>query len=242
MDATLVTEQSTAQFIIVGGLSFQIYFFGFFTSILHIVHSRVLESPTRQSMSLVMPWKRWIVILYICCGLVFVRSAYRVIEYATGPLGIVQSTEIYFYVFDAGSIFIVTVLLNIFHPRELATVPKDDLQDAETVAVEPSKPIDRCQPHTPPRYTQPPPLLPSYANLRNPNPYFHYPRSQYRSQSYIQYPPPMHYYQQRRPHTLAHHRPRTNRTMKTFNSSLSSSSSVISIYNPKTGQYEPFRR
>ncbi|RGP78690.1 heterokaryon incompatibility [Fusarium longipes] len=139
VDATEVTQQRTAQLIIVGGLSFQIYFFGFFTSILHIVNSRVLETPTRQSTVITMPWKRWIIVLYISCGLILVRSLYRVIEYATGPLSIVQATEIYFYIFDAGSIFIITCLFNIFHPRQLSTVSKNDLPDVETIVVTPSK-------------------------------------------------------------------------------------------------------
>ncbi|KAK2671315.1 RTA-like protein [Fusarium oxysporum f. sp. vasinfectum] len=243
INATSVSQQRTAQLIIIGGLAFQIYFFGFFTSVLHIVHSRMIDNPSRLSTNLTIPWKRWIIVLYIACGLVIARSVYRVVEYATGPLGILQATEIYFYVFDAGFIFLVTLLLNIFHPRQLATVSADDLQDIETVVVTPSKPPAQYQPpRTPPKYLQPPPYLPSYANLRNRGPYYHYPQSPYRTQSYIQYPPPLHYYQQRRPPTLAHHRPRTNRTYKSFNTSLSSSSSVVSIYNPQTGQYEPFRR
>ncbi|KAJ4011128.1 hypothetical protein NW766_007763 [Fusarium irregulare] len=163
VDATLVSQQQTAQLIIVGGLSFQIYFFGFFTSVLHIVHSRVIEIPTRQSTNLPMHWKRWVIVLYLCCGLILIRSIYRVIEYATGPLGVVQSTEIYFYVFDAGSIFIVAALLNIFHPRQLAGISKDNLQDVETIVATPSKPAM----YQPPRYIQPPPFLPSHANLRN---------------------------------------------------------------------------
>ncbi|KAH6994613.1 RTA1 like protein-domain-containing protein [Fusarium venenatum] len=242
VNATEVPQQRTAQLIIVGGLSFHIYFFGFFSSVLHIAYTRVLEAPTRQSTIITMPWRRWIIVLYLSCGLILVRSVYRVIEYATGPLGVVQGTEIYFYVFDSGSIFIITCLFNIFHPRQLATISKDDLPDPETVVVTPFKPMSRYPSQTPPRYMQPPPFLPSHANLRNRGPYFHYPKSQYRSQSFIQYPPPMHYYQQRRPHTLVHHRPRTNRTYKSFNPSFSSSSSVVSIYNPQTGQYEPIRR
>ncbi|CAF3625649.1 unnamed protein product [Fusarium graminearum] len=128
-----------------------------------------------------MPWKRWIIVLYLCCGLVLVRSVYRVIEYATGPLGVVQGTEIYFYVFDSGSIFMITCLFNIFHPRQLATVSKDDLPDPETIIVTPSKPLSRYPSQAPPRYMQPPPFLPSHANLRNRGPYFHYPKSQYRT-------------------------------------------------------------
>ncbi|CAJ0550906.1 Ff.00g108360.m01.CDS01 [Fusarium sp. VM40] len=241
--AKTVNKQRTGQLIIVGGLAFQLYFFGFFTSILHIVHSRVLDNPTRQSTTLTMPWKRWIIVLYVACGLIIARLIYRLIEYGTGPTGIVQKTEIYFYVFDACFIFIVTALLNIFHPRSLATVSREELKDIETVVVTPVKSLSQYQlPQTPPRYPQPPPYLPSHANLRNRAPSFHYPQSPYKSQSFIQYPPALHYYQQRRPHTLAHHRPRTNRTNRSFNPSLSSSSSVISIYNPKTGQYEPFRR
>ncbi|KAG8673704.1 hypothetical protein FPOAC1_007020 [Fusarium poae] len=167
VDAIDVSQQRTAQLIIVGGLSFHVYFFGFFSSVLHIAYTRVLEAPTRQSSLITMPWRRWILVLYISCGLILVRSVYRVIEYATGPLGVVQGTEIYFYVFDAGSIFIITCLFNIFHPRQLAVVSKDDLPDPETIVVTPSKPLSRYPPQTPPRYMQPPPFLPSHANLRN---------------------------------------------------------------------------
>ncbi|KAF4503356.1 RTM1 [Fusarium agapanthi] len=228
INATSVSQQRTAQLIIIGGLAFQIYFFGFFISVLHIVHSRIIDNPSRMSTNLTIPWKRCIVVLYVSCGLVIARSVYRVIEYATGPLGILQATEIYFYIFDAGFIFLVTLLLNIFHPRQLATVSTDDLTDVESVIATPSKPPPQYQlPRTPPKYLQPPPYLPSYANLRNRGPYYHYPQSPYRTQSYIQYPPPLHYYQQRRPPQLAHHRPRTNRTYKSFNTSLSSSSSFF---------------
>ncbi|KAF4343667.1 RTM1 [Fusarium beomiforme] len=168
INAESVGQQRTGQLIIIGGLAFQVYFFGFFTSMLHIFHSRVQEGPTRQSTHLTIPWKRWIIVLYLVCGLVIARSVYRVVEYATGPLGIVQATEIYFYVFDTGFIFTVTLLLNIFHPRQLATVSSDDLKDIETVIVTPSKPLPRYQPPTtPPRYLQRPLYLPSYANLRN---------------------------------------------------------------------------
>ncbi|KAI1055664.1 hypothetical protein LB506_009196 [Fusarium annulatum] len=245
VNATSISQQRTAQLIIIGGLAFQVYFFGFFTSVLHIVHCRIIDNPSRKSTNLTIPWKRWIIVLYIACGLVVARSVYRVLEYATGPLGILQATEIYFYIFDAGFIFLTTLLLNIFHPRQLSTVSTDDLEDTdvETVPATPSKPPPPYQPpRTPPKHLQPPPYLPSYANLRNRGSYYHYPQSPYRTQSYIQYPPPLHYYQQRRPPTLAHHRPWTNRTYKSFNTSLSSSSSFVSIYNPKTGQYEPFRR
>ncbi|KAF5563684.1 RTM1 [Fusarium phyllophilum] len=169
INATSISQQRTAQLIIIGGLAFQIYFFGFFTSVLHIVHSRIIDNPTRLTTNLTIPWKRWIIVLYITCGLVIARSVYRVIEYATGPLGILQGTEIYFYVFDAGFIFLATLLLNIFHPRQLATVSSDDLADVETDIVTPSKPPPQYQPpRTPPKYLQPPPYLPSYANLRNP--------------------------------------------------------------------------
>ncbi|KAF4959675.1 hypothetical protein FSARC_10662 [Fusarium sarcochroum] len=245
VNAKSVNQQRTGQLIIVGGLAFQIYFFGFFTSVLHIVHSRITDNATRQSAALTSSRKRLIWVLYLVCGLILSRSIYRVIEYATGPNGIVQATEIYFYVFDAGFIWTVSIILTVYHPRQLASIPKENLKDLETVHVTPSKPPPpRYQsPQTPPRYMQqqPPPFLPSYSNLRNLGPYYH-PPSQYRTQSFIQYPPPLHYYQQRRPPTLAHYRPRTNRTNKSFDPSLSSSSSVVSIYNPYTGQYEPIRR
>ncbi|KAF5662157.1 RTM1-like protein [Fusarium heterosporum] len=182
--ASSVDKKRTGQLIIVGGLAFQIYFFGFFTSILHIIHSRMLDKPTRQSASLTIPWKRWVLVIYVACGLMIARSVYRIIEYGTGPTGIVQTTEIYFYVFDACFIFIATALLNIFHPGSLATVSVEDLPDVETVIVTPSKPAPRHQPpHTSPRYAQPPPYLPTHGSLRNRGPHFNYPPSTYRTQT-----------------------------------------------------------
>ncbi|KAF5018553.1 hypothetical protein F66182_9466 [Fusarium sp. NRRL 66182] len=241
--ATSTDHQRTGQLVIIGGLAFHIYFFGFFISVLHVLRSRIVDNPTRQSVSLSMPWKRMIWILYLACGLIMARSVYRVIEYATGPEGVVQATEIYFYVFDASFICTTTILLNIFHPKHLAMISKDDLKDLETVVVAPSKPVTQYSaPHTPPRLAQPPPFLPSHANLRNRGPCYYPPPPQYRSQHYIQYPPALHCYQQRRAPSLAHYRPRTNRTNKSFDPSLSSTSSFVSIYNPYTGQYEPFRR
>ncbi|KAF5982801.1 RTM1 [Fusarium coicis] len=166
INANSTSQQITAQLTIIGGLAFQVYFFGFFTSVLHIVHSRIIDNPSRRSINLTIPWKRWIIVLYIACGLIIARSVYRVIEYATGPLGILQGTEIYFYIFDAGFIFLATLLLNIFHPRQLATVSSDDLTDVETVIVTPSKPPPQYQPpRTPPKYLQPPPYLPSYNSV-----------------------------------------------------------------------------
>jgi hypothetical protein len=48
--------------------------------------------------------------------LILIRSVYRVIEFIQGDNGYVISHEVFLYVFDALMMFLVMIVMNVFHP------------------------------------------------------------------------------------------------------------------------------
>ncbi|KAI3391138.1 hypothetical protein diail_7905 [Diaporthe ilicicola] len=105
--------------IILGGLGIQILFFGFFMIAILVFHWRIRSNPTRQALALGQSWQTFVWILYATSILIMVRSMFRVAEYVQGREGSLQSTEAYIYIFDATLMFIVTALLNWYHPSRI---------------------------------------------------------------------------------------------------------------------------
>ncbi|KAL2672696.1 hypothetical protein Neosp_013410 [[Neocosmospora] mangrovei] len=136
-------DQKRGQNIIIFGLAIQLYFFGFFITVLHVFHRRINKSPTRKSLSVTTPWKRLIFVLYAASGLIMVRSIFRIVEYITGSKGPLQSTEIYIYVFDAALMCITTALFNVFHPGRVILPSKgpeifDSYEDSTSIPLQPT--------------------------------------------------------------------------------------------------------
>ncbi|KAJ5715702.1 uncharacterized protein N7483_012883 [Penicillium malachiteum] len=110
------------QWIIVGGLGVQLVFFGAFLITSIIFHCRITRSPTEESQSSVASgliprdWRGLLFALYTVSVLILIRSVYRVVEFAQGNNGYVISHEVFLYVFDASMMFLVMVMMNIFHP------------------------------------------------------------------------------------------------------------------------------
>ncbi|KAH7134274.1 RTA1 like protein-domain-containing protein [Dactylonectria macrodidyma] len=125
-------NQKMGRNIIILGLAIQIYFFGFFITILHVFHRRIINNPTQRSLLAVAPWRRFILVLYAGSGLIMIRSVFRIVEYITGTNGKLQSSEIYIYAFDASMILITTALFNVFHPSRMAFATKDETQISPT--------------------------------------------------------------------------------------------------------------
>lgn len=111
--------------MIVGGLFIQIVFFSLFVVVIAVFHRRISRRPTPRSESLTVPWRRFIMILYVASTLILIRSIFRVVEYMQGREGELQSKEVYFYVFDATLMFIVSVLFNTYHPSKIIA-PKEE--------------------------------------------------------------------------------------------------------------------
>lgn len=113
------------ELVIVGGLALQIIFFGFFVIVTFVFHRRINANPTRKSMSLVIPWRSLLYVLYTSSTLILIRSVYRVIEYAMGSDGELLAKEVYLYIFDGLLMGGVAVSFNWFHPSRVINKTKD---------------------------------------------------------------------------------------------------------------------
>ncbi|KAH6880472.1 RTA1 like protein-domain-containing protein [Thelonectria olida] len=127
------SSQSLGENIIIGGLGVQIVFFGFFMFVTVIFHKRIVANPTPRSLSILAPWKRYILILYAASVFIMIRSVFRIAEYINGSDGTLQSTEVYIYIFDASLMFIVVALFNVYHPSQIISHQHErlDMPDSE---------------------------------------------------------------------------------------------------------------
>lgn len=93
--------------IILVGLFIQIIIFGFFIVSALNFHWRIRSSPTRESITNVVPWERHLLVLYGTSLIIMVRSVFRVMEYIQGNAGYIISNEYFLYIFDAVLMIIV---------------------------------------------------------------------------------------------------------------------------------------
>lgn len=66
-----------------------------------------------------LPWKRYIITLYVASALIMIRSVFRVIEYLQGNNGYLLRHEYFLYVFDGTLMFGVACLFNFVHPAKI---------------------------------------------------------------------------------------------------------------------------
>ncbi|KAL2782547.1 RTA1 like protein-domain-containing protein [Aspergillus keveii] len=107
--------------IIVGGLVVQLLFFSLFV-ITSVKFHRALRSGGNSGRSLKLtssPWERHMHALYAGSALIFVRSLFRLIEYAQGNDGYLVSHEVYLYLFDAVLMVAVMGVFAWVHPSEI---------------------------------------------------------------------------------------------------------------------------
>lgn len=105
------------QWIIIGGLLIQLVFFSGFVVLAAIVHSRARK--TQQIVALDVPWQRYMCVLYGTSLMIFIRSVFRVIEYAQGNAGSIMRHEMFLYIFDSVLMIGVMVVLNVDYPEKL---------------------------------------------------------------------------------------------------------------------------
>ncbi|KAH7144245.1 RTA1 like protein-domain-containing protein [Dactylonectria estremocensis] len=113
------SDQNLGEKIIIGGLGIQIVFFQFFMLVTVIFHRRMSANPTPRSLSIGSVWKQYILVLYAASVAIMIRSVFRIAEYINGSEGVLQSTEVYIYIFDAALMFAVALLFNIYHPSKI---------------------------------------------------------------------------------------------------------------------------
>ena len=112
----------TGNWVITGGLLVQIVFFAFFIAVAGAFNYRLAAHPTSRAVSV--PWQKYLHVLYAASGLIMIRSTFRVVEYVGGQDGVLLSTEIYLYIFDAALMFVAMVIFNVWHPSSIITKEK----------------------------------------------------------------------------------------------------------------------
>ncbi|KAL0769124.1 hypothetical protein CaCOL14_008432 [Colletotrichum acutatum] len=86
--------------IIIIGLLVQIVVFGFFIITTILFHHRISRKPTSVAIEGIVPWRRYLWVLYSTSLIILVRSVFRVIEYLQGNRGYLISHEIFLSIFD----------------------------------------------------------------------------------------------------------------------------------------------
>ncbi|RKL39326.1 hypothetical protein BFJ72_g6798 [Fusarium proliferatum] len=114
------------EYVIIGGLFFQLIIFGIFIAVVSVFHRRMNRSPTNKSLEPSIRWRHYLTTLYVTSGLIWVRSLFRVIEYLDGNDGYLMRTEAFLFVFDATLIWIVTVWMNWYHPSEIGLLLRNE--------------------------------------------------------------------------------------------------------------------
>jgi hypothetical protein len=117
--AKTASDQKNGQYAITGGLFIQVLFFGFFIVVSAIFHYRISKRPTHRSITVQVPWQRYLLILYVASTFIMIRSIFRIAEYVQGQDGSLLKTETYLYLFDATLMFLTMVLFNVFHPSKI---------------------------------------------------------------------------------------------------------------------------
>ncbi|KAJ5471327.1 hypothetical protein N7530_008684 [Penicillium desertorum] len=138
---------ATGQNIIIVGLFIQIAFFGLFVVTTGVFHYRLRKCRDCVSMSAItVPWVKCLFILYTASLFIMIRSIFRAVEYITDTDGLLMSTEVYLYVFDAALMFLTMITFNIFPPKTLLT-PRLAIGDTETRCDETRPHCNNCLKH-----------------------------------------------------------------------------------------------
>lgn len=96
--------------------------FGMFILVAVTYDIRIRRHPTPRSLSTSLNWKGDLSALYVSSALIFIRSVYRLLEYAQGNNGWLMTREWTLYVFDATLMLIVMVMFNWWHPSHVAAL------------------------------------------------------------------------------------------------------------------------
>ncbi|KAL4904639.1 hypothetical protein BDW74DRAFT_168252 [Aspergillus multicolor] len=128
MASGTLSAVQTGEKIIIGGLVIQLLFFSVFvyTAVrFHVGLKRRGTSSPAFSGKALPPWRRHMRALYIGSGLIFVRSLFRLVEYAQGNGGYLVSHEVYLYLFDAVLMVGVMGVFGVLHPSEVCAYLKE---------------------------------------------------------------------------------------------------------------------
>lgn len=112
--------------LVIAGLFVQLVCFGLFVLISALFHRRMLANPTVKSLDRSIRWQRYLTTLYVTSALILVRSIFRAIEYIQGWEGVLLSSEVYLYIFDALLMSAALAWMVVFHLSEIAILLRNE--------------------------------------------------------------------------------------------------------------------
>ncbi|KAF4629381.1 hypothetical protein G7Y89_g8765 [Cudoniella acicularis] len=121
---TSAGNASLGQKVIIGGLIFQLLFFGFFLVIALTFRRRMNNSPfssTINSSYTKHTWQSLLRLLLIGAALIIGRCLFRVAEFGMGMDGFLMSKEAFMYIGDTMPMLIVQVMFHIVHAGNVFT-------------------------------------------------------------------------------------------------------------------------
>jgi hypothetical protein len=99
--AKTASTQKNGQYAIAAGLFIQALFVGFFMIVTGLFYIRTPRRPTSRSITVLVPWQRYLLILYVARTFIMIKSIFRIAEYIQGEDRSLLKTETYLYLFDA---------------------------------------------------------------------------------------------------------------------------------------------
>ncbi|KAF2015566.1 RTA1-domain-containing protein [Aaosphaeria arxii CBS 175.79] len=112
--------------IIIASLILQLVWFAFFVVVALMFHRSMKLMPTRAASRSEIRWLSYLWTLYIFSFFVMVRSLFRAIEFIEGSDGVLQTTEVYFYIMDSLLMFLAVTYLHWKHPGEIAALLRSE--------------------------------------------------------------------------------------------------------------------
>ncbi|BCS23573.1 RTA1 domain-containing protein [Aspergillus puulaauensis] len=122
MTSGTLSAVTTGENIIIVGLVVQLIFFSVFMYTSVRFHLAMRKDLSRKVLHTQPPWERHIHALYAASLLIFVRCAFRLIEYAQGNDGYLVSHEVYLYIFDALLMALTMTVFAWVHPSEINAI------------------------------------------------------------------------------------------------------------------------
>jgi hypothetical protein len=108
--------------VVLVGLIFSLVVFAFFVLIAVRFHRRLGDTPTAVlTLNPDVKWRRYMWALYSAYFALMIRNLVRTIQFGASRTAPVNTEEAYIYVFDAFLMFLVMLMVVVYHPGRLIT-------------------------------------------------------------------------------------------------------------------------
>jgi hypothetical protein len=124
VSSTTASTTEEGSHLVLAGLFIQIITFDFFVVVAIVFQRRLRAKPTVRSNDSMLPWAKFLYILYATCAFIMVRSIMRVAEFVEGFEGNIILHEVYLYVLDAVPMVAFMFSFSIWYPSHFSKIAR----------------------------------------------------------------------------------------------------------------------